>query len=126
MSIQGLYNKRCSWKRLSQHSENEWGESTFTEVVVASDVPCRYETLKGQELQEYQQSPDFNRALGIMYLDYRTDVQANDKVRLYEIGGYALGSENYTVVDPDDAAGHEHHLEVLLEKTKELVDNQDA
>ena len=61
MSIYGLFNKRCSWKRKTVVGENNFGEYIYTEVVVASDVACRFEDIEDWELQQAEPGGDFTR-----------------------------------------------------------------
>ena len=113
MSIFGLFNKKCSWKRNSRTGYDKYEAPLYTDVTIASDIPCRIEDIEGWNTWEAEPGGDFSRSKKILYLGYGYDIQGNDKVTVN-------GSDNYKVIMPDDAAGYGHHLEVRVEHVDEL------
>ena len=113
MSFSSLLNKRCSWVRRIKISKDKYRQSVYTESVMGSNVRCRIEKIHGFNLWQGEPGGDFNRSVGMLFMKSGNDILPNDFVTID-------GSENYKVMDDDDFSLMGHHIEVRVEKTKEL------
>lgn len=113
MSIQDLFNKRCSWRRPINAGTNTFGEIKYSEITIGSDVPCARQVGHGLNMR---QEID-NKEVGIhnfkivKYFLLPTDIQEGDRM-VFE------GSETEKVRDVRDAAGRGNHLEILAEDVR--------
>jgi len=115
MSFATLLIKRCSWRRRTHTSDDVYGSPQYTDTIMGSDVPCRYEEIEGHHLWEAEPGGDFNRSKWLLFLE-PTDIMPNDKVTID-------GSDNFLVQDDEkvyDSTSNVHHIEVRMEKTKDL------
>lgn len=111
MSFHGLLNGRCSWYRRDNTGQNDYGEITWTETLIASDVRCSRQTGAGnnmRQLIENKQAGNFNSKLVRYYIGV-TDIQEGDRL-IYE------GISDAYVRDVRDAAGRGHHMELIVEE----------
>lgn len=110
MSIYGLFNKRCTWKRRINKSTDAYGEIIYSEVVVGSDVKCARQVGHGMNMRQDIDTKDVGiHAFSIVkYFLLPTDIKAGDLVTF-------AGSETEIVRNVRDAAGRNHHIEVLAE-----------
>ena len=111
MSISGLFNKTCSWKRKSFTQVDEFGEPIYTETIVDSDVGCAFQEITKDLIENIP--VEGNRRVFDLFLETGKDILPEDVLVID-------GSDNYIVTDIDDAAGRGHHLEVMVEQNKEV------
>lgn len=112
MSIFGLFNRRCSWRRKGYTAFNSFGEPDYTDTVIATNVLCRLEKFEDRQLLEAQMAGDHNIPIYYLYL-IPTDIEPNDIVTVEDYS-------DYLVQDVDDAAGQSHHFEVLLQRADQI------
>ena len=113
MSFLGLLNKRCSWTRREKIGKDAYRQPIYTEMVKGSEVLCRVEKIYGWDMWEGEDGGDFSRVMTMLFLMPENDIQPNDQVTIE-------GSENYKVIDDDNFALMDHHIECHVEKTKDL------
>ena len=113
MSYIGLLNKRCSWTRREKYGKDVYRQPLYSDVVKGSDVRCRVEKDYGFDIWEGEPGGDFARVVTILFLPTGEDIQPNDIVTIE-------GSDNYKVIDDDNFALMDHHIECRVEKTTDL------
>jgi hypothetical protein len=116
MSFQGLLNQRCSYRRPTNIGTNVLGEIQLTDLVVGSDVMCARQPGKGLNMQQFYQSAKQGTAnvkLVRYYFLYSETIQEGDIIDL---------SDTYqgTVRNVIDAAGRQHHKEVMVEEVESV------
>lgn len=109
MVLASLFNKKCSWRRKSATQEDEFGEFIYTETIISSDVPCAFQEITRDLKENIPQN--INVRIFDLFLAPDEDIRVED-IYIFE------GSDNYLVKDVADAAGRDHHLEVLVEQNK--------
>ena len=113
MSFMGLLNKRCSWVRRVKIGKDKYRQSTYTELTKGSDVCCRIQKIYGYNLWQGEPGGDFNMSMNMLWLPPGKDIKPNDYVTID-------GSENYKVIDDDNFALMDHHIECRVEKTEDI------
>lgn len=113
MTFRSLLNRRASWTRKQQTDDDERGAGNFTDVLIASDIPCRIEDIEAWTRFEADPSGDATRVKVLMYMEFPQDILGKDLVTID-------GSDIYHVIEPDNAAGQDHHLEVRLDTVRNL------
>ena len=110
MSIAGLFNKKCSWKRRINKTTDSYGEIVYSDVVIGSDVPCSRQVGHGMNMrQEIDNKPVGIHGFSIVkYFLIPTDIHMGDIIEFD-------GSETEIVRNVRDAAGRGNHYEVLAE-----------
>lgn len=110
MSFYGLLNKKCSWSRRINVGSNDFGEIIFTEVLVASDIPCSRQVGAGNndnQLLEGLKEGDLARKISRFYFAYSDDVQEGDIITFET-------SDQGIVRSIKDDAGRSHHKKALV------------
>jgi hypothetical protein len=108
MSFSSLLTKRCSWRRRKNAGTNEYGEIEISDVTLGSDVPCSRQMFPGisnRRLVEYDRVGSVVEA-NVKYFLNPTDIQEGDIITFE-------GSETEEVKSVRDAAGRDHHLEII-------------
>jgi len=110
MSIFGLFNKRCTWKRRINKGLDVYGEILYSDVIMGSEVKCARQIGHGMNMRQDIDNKDVGiHGFSIVkYYLYPTDIKAGDLITF-------AGSETEIVRNVRDAAGRMHHFEVLAE-----------
>ncbi len=112
MSIESLFNKKCSWKRKVFGQVDQFNQPIYTETIIASDQDCAFQEITG-DLREVE-PVEVNRKIFDWFLATGQDVRPEDIVVID-------GSENFKVHSIDNAAGRDHHLRARVEQTIEVT-----
>ena len=115
MGFSDLLTKRCSWRRKINIGTNEYGEIKYSDYHIGSDVPCARQVGPGLNMRQLVQDVppgEFDKKI-VKYWMWPTDIQEGDIIAF-------LGSETEKVRDVRDAAGRDHHLEIVTEAVQEV------
>lgn len=109
MSLASLFNKKISWRRSSFTQRDEFNEPIYTETLIASDRPCAFQEITRDFRENFPL--EANKKMYDLFLFPEEDIRVRD-IPIFE------GSDNYEVKDVADAAERDHHLEILVEQTR--------
>lgn len=105
--IRDYFNKFCTIKSrvLTPNSKTNQMVESFTNKYV--NIPCRLEPISGSEFPA-----------NATYLSKATHILYIDKVYTTQTDSVTINSVDYDILFIDDAAGHGHHYELILEVIK--------
>jgi len=117
MSFLSLMNKKFSWKRKSNTGDDGYGGQIVDWIVIGSDVLCRVEGLSEKEIEELNLEGESNASYERLFAENVLDIKPGDNISLFTLAGVAYETNyNRNVKRFEDAAGHGHHTEIIIEK----------
>ena len=125
MSLSRLFINRVSWRRKINTDTNEIGEIIYTEQLIASDVHCSRQVMPGvgQRKTVENKNVGFVNTKMVKYFMYPfTNIRAGDviAINITEQGNVTYLTDCGMVKDVRDAAGRNHHWEVMVEEVEPL------
>lgn len=114
MALKNLLNKKCSIRRRVNTGVNSYGENTFSDATIFSDVDCARQVdnqMSSRRLVHGDIGPTNRKMTKYFFLP--TDIREGDIIKFE-------GSETEMVRDVRSGGGRNHHLEILAEDIHEI------
>ena len=114
MSFESMLNRTCSWTRKDAASVDKYGAQNTDYIEIATGIKCREDDLTQEDIERIGNVGETNLNVTRIFMLGLPDIQVGDRITIVDdTSGFKR-----KVILRNNAGGHDHHTEVLVERLK--------